>query len=132
MEYGYKKSGAWVFADVIAAAREALAEEGLGVLTEIDVQATMKKKLNIEREPYCILGACHPQSAAKALDVEPGIGLLLPCNVVVYQEDDTVTVTAIRPTVAMGMVDNPALEAIATDIEQKLMRGVDRAAQRLG
>ncbi len=109
---------------------EALKGQGFGVLTEIDVKATLKAKLDEDVNPYVILGACNPPLAHQALSAEPDIGLLLPCNVILYEgdghtpgsEDGTVTVAAIRPTVAMGMVANEALAGIATEVEEKLRR----------
>ena len=109
------------FDEVVARTRIALSDEGFGVLSEINVAATLKEKLNIEFGEYLILGACHPPSAYRALKAEPEIGLLLPCNVIIYiNADSTVVVSAIRPTVAMKMTDNQAIAAVAEEIEQKL------------
>jgi len=107
----------------IERARAALATEGFGVLTEIDVQATLKKKLNVDRKPYVILGACNPPLAHKALEADPGIGVLLPCNVDVFQGEDGVTyVQAVRPDVLFRLVENPALRPIAEEVDAKLRR----------
>lgn len=125
MNYGYKKQCLISFGEAVQKTKDALAREGFGVLTEIDVKATLKKKLAAEYENYIILGACNPQFAFKALHEEKDIGLLLPCNVVVYEERGSVFVSAILPTVAMGMVDNPALGEIASAVEDKLKKVVD-------
>ena len=106
-----------------ARSREALATEGFGVLTEIDVQATLKKKLGVDRKPYLILGACNPSLAHRALEVEPAIGVLLPCNVTVFEGDDGATyVQAIRPKAMFEVVDNPDVKPIADEVEARLER----------
>ncbi len=125
MDYGYKKRYSISFGEAVQKTKDVLVREGFGVLTEIDVKATLKKKLDVEYDNYVILGACNPQFAFKALREEKDIGLLLPCNVVVYEEKGNVFVSAILPTVAMGMVDNPALGDIASTVEDKLKRVVD-------
>ena len=125
MHYGYGKKVSLPFAEAVAKTKEALAGEGFGVLTEIDVKATMKKKLGIEYDNYLILGACNPASAHKALQAEKEIGLLLPCNVVVYENEGSVHVSAIVPSVAMSMVKNEALTGIAGEVEAKLKAVVD-------
>jgi len=112
-----------LIADVIARVREALAAEGFGVLTEIDVQATLKKKLGVERKPYLILGACNPALAHKALEVEPPIGVFLPCNVDVFEgEDGAVYVQTPRPIVMFGLVENPEVRPIAEEVDAKSCR----------
>lgn len=106
-----------------ARVRELLQQEGFGVLTEIDVQATLKKKLNIEVRPYKILGACNPHFAHQALQAEPHIGTMLPCNVIVRQTEDHQTeVAAIDPVASMQAVDNPALRSIAEQVRERLQR----------
>ncbi len=125
MKYGYSRKISLPFAEAVAKTKEALAAEGFGVLTEIDVKATMKKKLNLEYGNYLILGACNPAFAHKALQAEKDIGLLLPCNVIVYEDAGAVHVSAIVPSVAMSMVDNPALVEIASEAEAKLTRAID-------
>jgi len=106
--------------------RQALASEGFGVLTEIDVQATLKKKLGVERRPYLILGACNPNLAHRALEAEPPIGVFLPCNVDVFEGDDgAVYVQTMKPTLVFGMVGNPKLRPIAEEVEAKLVRVLD-------
>ena len=125
MQYGYKKQVALPFEEAVEKTREALATEGFGVLTEIDVKATLKKKLDVDFENYIILGACNPQFAHKALVAEPEIGLLLPCNVIVHEQNEKVYVSVILPTIAMQVVKNESLQAIAAEVEARLMAAVD-------
>lgn len=125
MKYGYKREVPFSFADAVSRTKEELAKEGFGVLTEIDVKATLKKKLDVEHENYLILGACNPPFALKALKSEKEIGLFLPCNVIVYEEGRKTYVSAVLPTVAMSMVENPTLSAIAVEVEAKLKKVVD-------
>ena len=110
------------FDEVLARTREALAAEGFGVLTEIDVQATMKAKLDVDREPYIILGACNPPLAHQALEVEPELGVLLPCNVVVYRTSGRTRVSAVAAGQMLGMVGNPGLEPVAAEVGARLTR----------
>jgi len=106
---------------------EALKAEGFGVLTTIDVQTTLKVKLGVERKPYIILGACNPNLAHRALQAEPELGLLLPCNVIVYEEDDgSSRISIIDPKQMMGMVQNDELAAVAKEAEERLRRVVDK------
>lgn len=101
----------------------ALATEGFGVLTEIDVRTTLKSKLGVDLDPYIILGACNPPAAHRALGLEPGIGLLLPCNVVITQDGTSAVVSAVSPRALFRVVDgNPALAQIAEDIQGRLER----------
>ena len=105
----------------------ALQAEGFGVLTEIDVQATLKKKLGVDVAPYLILGAFNPELAHAALEKEPGIGLLLPCNVVLAQDGGDVLVSAASPTVMFSIVEGAeGVAAIAADAEQRLRRAIER------
>ena len=117
----------------IGATREsvtaALKEEGFGVLTEIDVQSTLEKKLGVHTEPYVILGACNPKLAHEALTKEPAIGLLLPCNVVLAQDDNDVVVSAASPRAMFAIVGEGAAKwvgSIANDAEARLRRALDR------
>ncbi len=106
--------------------RDALQAEGFGILTEIDVKATMKKKLDIDFPRYAILGACNPPLAHQALQAEPDIGLLLPCNVVVRELPDGRTmVEAIDPVIQLSVADNPDLPAVAEDVRQRMRRAID-------
>ncbi len=125
MDYGYKREVGVPYNEAISKTKEELQKEGFGVLTEIDVRATLKKKLDVEFDNYVILGACNPPFAYRALQAEKDIGLLLPCNVIVYETDGKTFVSAIVPTVAMSMVDNPGLENIAVEVEQKLKKVID-------
>jgi len=121
--YYFKTAVDMPYEQAVEKVREALAQEGFGVLTEIDVKATLKKKLNVEFKPYVILGACNPPLAYKTLQVEEQIGLMLPCNVVVQEAaDGGSVVAALNPLVAMESVGNPALEAVAKEVTGKLKR----------
>ena len=100
----------------------ALKEEGFGVLTEIDVKATLKKKLDVDFKRYVILGACNPPLAYQALQNEPDIGLLLPCNVIVYETDNGSLVNIIDPLSMLGFVKNPALDPVAEEARERLER----------
>ncbi len=108
------------FAETVDALRESLAEQGFGVLTEIDVRATMKTKLGIDVPPQVILGACNPSLAHAALEVEPSIGLLLPCNVVVRDDPEGTIVEVIDPSILVTFTQNPALEPIANEASRRL------------
>ncbi len=123
--YGYKKKALGSFEKAVERTREELQKEGFGVLTEIDVRATLKKKLDIDYNNYIILGACNPPFAYQALQAEKDIGLLLPCNVIVYEQEGEIYVSAIVPTVAMSIVENEELRRIAAQIEQKLKQVID-------
>ncbi len=125
MKYGYSKRFKLQFTDVVEKIKDALAKEGFGILTEIDVKKTMKAKLDADYDDYLILGACNPPFAHKTLQAEKEIGLLLPCNVIVYQDGKEVVVSAILPTVAMSMVENTDLGELALTVEAKLKKAVD-------
>jgi len=127
MEYSYKKLIKLPFAEAIDKVKSELTKEGFGILSEIDIRATLKKKLDVDYDNYIILGACNPPNAYKALQAEQEVGLLLPCNVVVYEDNDKVYASAILPTVAMGIVKNDALSKVAELIEGKLKVAIDKS-----
>ena len=116
------------FSEAVARVREELAAEGFGVLCEIDVQATLKQKLGVEREPYVILGACNPPLAHAALEAEPELGVLLPCNVVIYQQHGATHIAAVDAERMLSIVPSDELAATATEVRQRLGAVVDRAA----
>lgn len=122
LEYGVGRDVAESFDAVLPRVREALKAEGFGVMAEIDVQATLKEKLGVERDRYVILGACNPPLAHKALSAEPDLGLLLPCNLVVYENGATTRVAAVNAGALLGVVGNPALDAIAGEVQARLAR----------
>ena len=124
-EYGFERQVDASFETAMEAVKESLKAEGFGVLTTIDVQEKFKEKLGIDFEKYVILGACDPKSAHKAIQAEQNIGLMLPCNVIVYEHEGQVTVSAIRPTVAMQMIDNRDLSNVAADVERRLKMVLD-------
>jgi uncharacterized protein (DUF302 family) len=109
-----------------AKVRELLAAEGFGILTEIDVAETLRVKLGLTRGPYRILGACNPQLAAEALDNDSDVGLLLPCNVVVYEDGEDTVVAVLDPATIVTLTDNPALQHVAGEARARLERVVDR------
>ena len=116
------------FAEAVARCRAALAAEGFGVLTEIDVQATLKSKLGVERDPYLILGACHPPSAHRALTAAPEAGVLLPCNVTVSVEDGRTVVRAMNPRAALALIPSRELAEVAAEVDAALRRVVAAVA----
>jgi len=127
--YGFTVKVADKFDDAVARVTEELQKEGFGVLTEIDVKATLKKKLDIDKRPYKILGACNPVLANQALDAEPDIGLLLPCNVVIREEaDGTVTIGILDPHVMQQHVEGGKVDAIADEARTRLERVRDALA----
>jgi uncharacterized protein (DUF302 family) len=107
--------------------RAALAERGFGVLTEIDVKATMKKKIDADMESYRILGACNPEMAYKAIGIEPRVGAMLPCNVILRQVGDGVAISAVDPVASMQSIDNDDLNTVAAEVRDMLDEAV-RAA----
>lgn len=122
-KYGFGKTVDMQFDDAIARVTQALQGEGFGVLADIDVAGAMKKKLNQDMPPYRILGACNSPLAHRALDNEPSIGLLLPCNVVVRQDEaGAVHVEFMDPNAVLQLVDKPAITLLASEVRQRLMR----------
>lgn len=126
--YGISTKTHLTVAEAEARVREALSEEGFGVLTEIDVAETLSEKLGIDRSPYRILGACNPELANRALEVETDIGLLLPCNVIIYEGEEATVVGAINPGTLVELTSNADLEPIAADVRDRLRRVLDRVA----
>ena len=121
--YGFSVTVSDKFDDAITRVTEELQKEGFGVLTEIDVKATLKKKLDIDKRPYTILGACNPVLANQAIDAEPDIGLLLPCNVLVREEEDgSVTVAFMDPSAVLTLVDKEGIAELAGQVKEKLER----------
>jgi uncharacterized protein (DUF302 family) len=118
--YGFSKEVGASFEQAVDEVTQRLKDAGFGVLTKIDIKEKLKEKLGIDFKKYVILGACNPANAHKALLAEEDVGLLLPCNVIVYDRNGRTVVSVIRPTVAMQMVDNPGLKTIAEEVEAKL------------
>ena len=129
--YGFGTTVAAPYDETVERTRSALKEQGFGILTEIDVKRTMKEKLDLEFRSYVILGACNPPLAHKALSAELGVGLLLPCNVVVYDnQDGTSSVEAMDPEAALGIVgDDPAIAAVAREAKTLLRKAIDALSE---
>jgi uncharacterized protein (DUF302 family) len=124
--YCFGRTVAAGYDETVPRVRKALQEEGFGILSEIDVRAKLKEKLQVDFRPYIILGACNPKLAHQALNTEIDLGTLLPCNVVVYVDDEgRTTVMAMDPATALGMVANPALEPIAAEVREKIARALE-------
>ncbi len=127
MKYYFAKTTDCTFDEAVQRTVESLQQEGFGVLTDIDIQATLKKKLDVDFKKYRILGACHPSSAYKALQAEDKIGTMLPCNVIVQElAPGKVEIAAVNPTASMMAIQNEQLAGIASEITQKLERVIDR------
>lgn len=126
--YGFDITLEMPFDVAVERVTEALKGEGFGVLTEIDVQATLKKKLGVDRRAYKILGACNPQLANQAIEAEPDIGLLLPCNVIVRESDDGVVVGFMDPQSVLGLVGRDELAALGAEVKARLERVRDQLA----
>jgi uncharacterized protein (DUF302 family) len=119
--YGFDISLSGNIDDIKSRVVEELQKVGFGVLTEIDVAATLKKKIDVDRRPYLILGACNPKLANQAINADPDIGLLLPCNVVLREEQDgSVTVAFMDPAAVLGLVDKPGVEQLAAEVRALL------------
>jgi uncharacterized protein (DUF302 family) len=120
-KYGFGKSVSYGFEEAIEKVTEELKKEGFGVLADLDFKAILKKKLDVDFKPYRVLAACNPPNAYKALQAEEELGLLLPCNVIVYVNDNNeTTVAAIDPTASMAFVDNETVKEVAETIQGKL------------
>ena len=125
MSYYFSKIIKGSFEEVIERVTASLKKEGFGILTEIDVKETLKKKLNVEFPKYRILGACNPPFAYKALQVEDKIGTMLPCNVIIKEKDrEEIEVASVDPVASMEAIDNPELLAVARQVQEKLQRVV--------
>ncbi|TET95229.1 MAG: DUF302 domain-containing protein [Desulfobacteraceae bacterium] len=122
MNYGFIKKIDLAFDDALVKVTDELKKEGFGILTTIDAQEKFKEKLNIDFPKYKILGACNPAMAHKAISMEWNVGLLLPCNVIVYEKENSVWVGIIKPSQAMAMVENEELKEIAAEVEAKLKK----------
>ena len=125
INYGFTKELNIPYGKVVELVRNSLKKEGFGILTEIDVQGKMKEKLGIDMKKYIILGACNPPNAYKAILAEENIGLMLPCNVIVYEKGGKTVLSVIRPTVAMQIVDNLELQKAAQAVEEQLKKAFD-------
>lgn len=127
MSYYFAKTIQASFEEAVSRTREALKAEGFGVITEIDVQKTLKTKIGVDFRPYLILGACNPAMAHQALQVEDKVGTMLPCNVVVQERSEgTVEIAAIDPVASMQAIENPALTEKAAEVAAKLRSALDR------
>ena len=125
ISYGFTKELDISFDTVTQQVREALKKEGFGILTEIDVREKMKEKLGVDMNKYIILGACNPPKAYKAILAEENIGLMLPCNVIVFEKGNKTVLSIIRPTTVMQMVDNAELREVAEAVEKQLKKVFD-------
>lgn len=126
--YGFGMKVNLPYSAAVERTKDALKGQGFGVLTEIDIKQTMKEKRGVDFRPYVILGACNPPLAERALEAELDLGLLLPCNVVVYEDDGGCVVEAMDPEPVLGVVQNPALVPIAQEVKQRLRAALDQVA----
>ncbi len=126
MEYGFSKIVDQPFEETVEKVTEELKKVGFGVLTEIDVKDTMKKKLNVDFKKYKILGACNPPIAHKALQIEEELGLLLPCNVIVYEKEGKCAVSVFNPMIMSQLIDNKDMLAIAEEVKSKLLTVLEK------
>ena len=122
MDYGFSKSVDLSFEQTIEKVTEELKKEGFGVLTSIDVKETLKKKINVDFKKYTILGACNPPIAHKALLEEEELGLLLPCNIIVYEKDDKTVLSVFDPMIMTKIIDNEKIAPVAGQVKEKLER----------
>jgi uncharacterized protein (DUF302 family) len=123
--YAYKRQVALNYDDAVKKLREELQKQGFGVLTEINVKETLKKKLNVDFENYIIMGACNPPFAYQALQAEEDVGIVMPCNVIVFDRGGKTFVASTLPSVTMGVVGNPKLAPLADQVEGKLKKAID-------
>lgn len=122
MQYGFSKTTDYSFDQAIEKVTEELKKEGFGVLTSIDVKDTLKKKIDVDFKKYTILGACNPKLAHSALQVEEELGLLLPCNIIVYEKNDKTVVSIFDPMVMTIVIENPQMKPVAEEVKNKLKR----------
>jgi uncharacterized protein (DUF302 family) len=120
------------FPDVVAWVTEALREQGFGVLTQIDVQETLRVRLGVRMDRYLILGACNPGLARRVLDIDPGLGVVLPCNVVLREDDQSIVVETVAPSRLMAVTGQPGLEPLAADAGRRLAAALDAVASVAG
>jgi len=120
MQYGFSKTTDYSFEQAIEKVTEELKKEGFGALTTINVKDTLKKKINVDFKNYTILGACNPPFAHQVLQAEEEIGLLLPCNVIVYEKDDKTVVSIFDPMIMTEVIDNPKVKPVAEEVKKKL------------
>lgn len=125
--YSFGSETIFGFDEAVDKIKEALKEQGFGVLTEIDAKKVLKEKLDLDRRPYKILGACNPNFAHQALDMEPEIGVLLPCNILVYEkENGEIMVSAMNPEAALSLVGNPDIEEIAKEVRKRIEMALEK------
>jgi len=125
MEYGFSKNVDLPFEQTLEKVTDELKKEGFGVLTSIDVKETLKKKINVDFNKYTILGACNPPLAHKALEEEEEIGLLLPCNIIVYEKNNKTKVSVFDPLIMTKIISNEKIKPVAVEVKEKLQRVLD-------